>query len=84
MEKQTPSQKSYILKTRPYMLEHHDQIEALRDAMKAKIPCSLRKYYYDCECGTRVGFGTFRFHMATQKHRKVCGDLPPPTDDNKM
>ena len=74
--------KSYNQKTRPYMIEHHAQIEALRDAMKEKIPCSLRKYYYTCECGAKVGFHTFRFHQATAKHRKVCGDLPPPQDHN--
>ncbi len=74
--------KSYNQKTRPYMLEHKDQIEKLRDEMKEKIPCSLRKYYYTCECGAKVGFHTFRFHQATAKHRKVCGDLPPPQDHN--
>jgi hypothetical protein len=69
---------TYNEKTRPYMIEHHDQIEALRDEMKKKIPCALRKYIFDCECGARVGFHTFRFHLATAKHRKICGDLPPP------
>ena len=76
--------KSYIQKSRPYMIEHHDQIEALRDAMKENIGCAFRKYYFECECGARVSFHTFRFHLATAKHRKVCGDLPPPTDDSKV
>lgn len=75
--------KSYTQKSRPYMELHKKQIEDLRDKMKENIPCSLRKYYYTCECGARVGFHTFRFHQATQKHRKVCGDLPLPPDDSK-
>lgn len=70
---------TYNKKTRPYMIEHRDQIEALRDEMKAKSPCSLRNFYYTCDCGALVRFHTFRFHLATAKHRKVCGDLPPPT-----
>lgn len=77
----TYDNKSYNSKTRPYMVEHHAQIEALRDAMKEKIGCALRKYYFTCDCGAKVGFHTFRFHLATQKHRKVCGDLPPPTHE---
>jgi hypothetical protein len=70
---------AYYLETiRPYMIEHRNQIEALRDAMKAKIGGPFRKFFFDCECGANVGFHTFRFHLATHKHRKVCGDLPPP------
>ena len=38
--------KSYIQKSRPYMIEHHAQIEALRDAMKENIGCAFRKYYF--------------------------------------
>jgi len=71
--------KSYSSKTRPYMIEHHDQIEEMRDKIKANIGCAFRNYYFNCECGTKVGFHTFRFHLATQKHRRVCGDLPTPT-----
>ena len=76
--------KSYNGKTRPYMIEHHAQIEELRDKMKEKIGCALRKYYYTCDCGAKVGFHTFRFHLATAKHRKVCGDLPPPQTANEV
>jgi hypothetical protein len=71
--------KSYELKTKPYMELHKAQIEEMRDAVKSKIGCAFRNYFFDCECGTRVGFHTYRFHLATMKHRKVCGDLPDPT-----
>ena len=71
--------KTYCEKARPYMIKHHAQIEALRDELKAKIGCSLKKYYFTCQCGANVGFGTFRFHLATAKHRRVCGDLEGTT-----
>jgi hypothetical protein len=74
--------KSYAIKSKPYMELHRKQIEDLRDKVKANIGCAYRNYYFECECGTKVGFHTFRFHLATQKHRKVCGDLPmPPTEE---
>lgn len=80
MEK-TANNKSYELKTKPYMELHKAQIEAKRDEIKGNIGCAFRNYFFDCECGTRVGFHTYRFHLATMKHRKVCGDLPDPQDE---
>lgn len=70
--------KSYILHTKPYMELHRAQIEEMRDAIKATIGCAYRNYFFKCDCGAKVGFHTYRFHLATRKHRRVCGDLPPP------
>ena len=70
---------SYITKSKPYMTLHHDQIEALREIAKTKVHQSFRIASFICDCGHRVSFHTYRFHLATMKHRKICGDLPDPS-----
>lgn len=78
MEANNPT---YHSKIRPYMLEHYQQIEEIREKYKEHIGCSLGKAIITCECGKRVSFTTLRFHLCGKKHRSICGDLPPITEE---
>lgn len=68
--------------TAAYLAMHKETLLAMKEAAIASVQLkrAIRKMVYDCPCGASVGCKQLQYHFISKKHRKVCGDIPTPSE----
>lgn len=68
--------------TLAYYTKHRAKLLEMKESAIKSVngQRAIRKMLYQCQCGAVVGCKQLDYHFVSQKHRKVCGDLPTTTN----